>query len=304
VGKRVTRPAPDGRGVALLLLGSFLISWSAVFVKVSHVGPSAAGFYRNLFGTIALLAVVATQKTPLWKGWRAMGLALLAGAFFGSDIFCWHRSILYIGPGLATIMGNFQVFVLGAVGIVAFGERTTWRFFLAVPLAVLGLFLLVGTDWRNAGGHYRAGVIFGVLTALNYSGYLLTMRASQRATRKLNGSANLMWVSSVAAAILLLVSLVEGESLRIPDAQTWSALLAYGIVCQAVGWVVISRALPRVDASRVGLLLLLQPMLTFIWDIVLFGRPTTFTEGAGAVLALTAIYLGNMRRVPRQETMA
>jgi drug/metabolite transporter (DMT)-like permease len=40
------------------------------------------------------------------------------------------------------------------------------------------------------------------------------------------------------------------------------------------------------------LILLLQPSLAFVWDVVLFDRPTQATEVLGAVLALVAIYLG------------
>jgi drug/metabolite transporter (DMT)-like permease len=47
------------------------------------------------------------------------------------------------------------------------------------------------------------------------------------------------------------------------------------------------------EASRAGLLLLLQPTGAFIWDILIFTRPTSGIEYFGAGLALTAIYLGN-----------
>jgi hypothetical protein len=44
---------------------------------------------------------------------------------------------------------------------------------LAVPLALLGLGLIVGFDWSDLPGDYRLGVIFGLLTATAYAGYLL-----------------------------------------------------------------------------------------------------------------------------------
>jgi drug/metabolite transporter (DMT)-like permease len=51
-----------------------------------------------------------------------------------------------------------------------------------------------------------------------------------------------------------------------------------------------------VEASRAGLLLLLQPALTFVWDVLFFGRPTTAPEALGAALAIGAIYMGSARR--------
>ncbi|MFC1639146.1 EamA family transporter [Gemmatimonadota bacterium] len=84
------------------------------------------------------------------------------------------------------------------------------------------------------------------------------------------------------------------ESFVVPDAQTWVVLFAYAIVCHVIGWVLISSGLPGMQTSRAGLLLLLQPALAFVWDVVLFGRPTAAIEITGAALALTAIYLGTV----------
>lgn len=291
------RRAEDERGgIAQLLLGSVLISFSAVFVKIAHVGPTTGGVYRNLFGGLVLLLVALVRREPLWRGPRPLTWAAMAGCFFAADIWFWHRSIIYVGPGLATIMGNFQVFILAATGVVVFRERATWRFYVSIPLAFLGLFLLVGIDWGSLDASYRVGVGFGLLTAVCYAGYLLTMRYAQRSPLRLSATSNLTLVSLISAALLALAVAVEGGDMRIPDAQTWVVLLAYGVLCQAMGWIVISRALRRVDASRAGLVLLLQPTLTFVWDVLFFQRPTAPVEVVGAAVALGAIYLGNTGR--------
>jgi len=51
-----------------------------------------------------------------------------------------------------------------------------------------------------------------------------------------------------------------------------------------------------VPASRVGLILLLQPTLAFIWDVLIFARPFGTQEIAGAALAIAAIGLGSRPR--------
>lgn len=48
-------------------------------------------------------------------------------------------------------------------------------------------------------------------------------------------------------------------------------------------------------ASQVGLILLLQPMLAFVWDVLFFRRSFGGVQLAGAALALAAIYLGSLR---------
>ncbi|KPJ96801.1 MAG: hypothetical protein AMS20_18010, partial [Gemmatimonas sp. SG8_28] len=102
----------------------------------------------------------------------------------------------------------------------------------------------------------------------------------------------------VGAVVAAGAVVLEGESFRIPDAWTWGVLVAYGLIPQVAGWVLISRALPRLEMSRTGLVLLLQPALAFVWDLLLFRRPTTTVELLGATLTLCAIYLGATGRRP------
>ena len=58
-------------------------------------------------------------------------------------------------------------------------------------------------------------------------------------------------------------------------------------------WELTSSSLPLVPASRVGLVLLLQPIFTYMWDVLFFDQPMTLMKLTGAVLALAAIWLGS-----------
>jgi len=277
-----------------ILAGTLLISFSAIFVRLANVGPTASGVYRTAFGALALLAFVAMRRDSLWTGWKQARWAVLAGACFASDIYFWHRAIHYVGPGLATILGNFQVFFVGAVGILFFRERVGLRFLMAVPLAVTGLFMLVGLRWGEFDATYRRGVIFGACTALSYALYLLALRGGRNQRNRLSAAANLAWATVTTGTILTVIALLQRESLHIPNGRSLLVLVSYGFLCQALGWIVISRRLQEVDASRASLILLMQPALTFVWDMLFFHRPTTTFELAGAGLALIAIYLGGL----------
>lgn len=51
------------------------------------------------------------------------------------------------------------------------------------------------------------------------------------------------------------------------------------------------------EASHVGPVLLLQPALAFVWDILFFARPTTPLDLLGVLLTLFAIYPGVARQL-------
>lgn len=282
-----------------IIFGAAMVSFTSVLVELAHVGPTVSAFYRMLFGGVILLAVTLIRGDRLWYGIKSLAIPFLCAFLFSLDLFFWHRSIIYVGPGLATILGNMQVFFVALLAVLFLKERLSWRLIVAIPLAVLGLILIIQTDWGQKGGEVEMGVLYGLLTAFSYALYILTLRKSQSAGQKLRYSlfANMAWISLMSAVLLGITVFIEpGSHFVIPDLQTWGALVGLGIMGQVLGWVFISKGLPQVDASVGGLALLLQPALAFMWDIWFFDRPTTALEYVGAVVVLAAIYLGSSGR--------
>jgi drug/metabolite transporter (DMT)-like permease len=281
--------------MSYVLAGAFMISFASVFVKLAQVGPTAAMFYRFLFAFLSLFLVVILTRKTLWRGWHPLLWSIAGGVVFTCDLFFWHRSILYVGPGLATILANFQVFGLAAIGIGIMKERVTLSLVLSVPLSLLGLIMIVGWNWSSLEQYYRVGILYGLITAAFYTGLTLILRKAQTLPNKLTPVAQMAWVCLSGAVTSSLLVWPSHEAFTIPDTSTWAVLLAYGIVCSAVGWSLISKGLPHMRASTAGIVLILQPTAAFMWDILLFSRPTTLVNALGAALTLTAIYLGAVR---------
>ena len=274
-----------------ILCGAFLISFSGIFVKLADVSPTASGFYRVFFGAIFLLVATSLAKDFKKLSLREWLLLTFCGFVFALDLFFWHESIMYIGPGLATLLGNFQVFFLAAAGILFGGEKSRRRFFIALPLAIIGLLLIVGHNWNELGSSYQTGISFGLLTALCYTGFLLSLRKI-RTDDSHSLFSTLLIVSAACAFFLGLKMLHAGDSFVIPDVKSLSALLGLGLFSQTIGWVLIAHALPKIRVSHAGLILLLQPALAFIWDVLLFDRPTSAPHWIGLSITLAAIYMG------------
>ena len=67
MGDRATIDHSDPRKILLspgvrVTLGAVLISFSAVFVKLARVDPTSISFYRVLFGSVFLAAILAVGK--------------------------------------------------------------------------------------------------------------------------------------------------------------------------------------------------------------------------------------------------
>ena len=81
-----------------------------------------------------------------------MRLALIAGIFFAGDLIFWHHAIEFVGAGLATVLGNLQVIVVGLVAWVVFGERPPRSVLLALPIVLVGVVLIRGVVGTGAYG--------------------------------------------------------------------------------------------------------------------------------------------------------
>ena len=278
-----------------MVLGTVMISFSGVWVNLCHVSPTVSAFYRVLFGGLLLLIAALINKEVKRVGCRYLLLAVLCGLVFSFDLVCYHVSIHYVGPGLGTILPNFQVFILAIVGALFLHEKIRITAFISMPIAFLGLFMVMGVGWQRLDRFYQLGVYSGLAAAGFYAAYLLSLRKLQSSYSSGSIYQTMMLVSLICAAFIGIEVLRTGDTFRIPDRQSFWCLAALGLFSQAVGWVLISSALPHIRAALSGLILLLQPALAFVWDVLIFKRQTTPLNWAGVVCVLVAIYFGTVR---------
>lgn len=284
-------PAAVGR----MALGAMLLSSTGIFVVLAQVAPTVSAFYRMLFGGAMLLGWVALGRRWVRIGWRDVALALLPAVGFSLDLIFWHRSILWVGPGVATLLTNFQVFLMALVGALVYRERLGSGFVPGIAVALAGLWLLVGAHWSLFDAQHRLGVWLGLASGLAYTVYLLSFRRALSGHTALSPAQFLGMMSLLSALMLLSWGLAEGESFALVTARSWSALLALGLFGQVLAWLLMVRAMPLLPASLVGLLLLLQPALAFVLDVLLFRRATAGSDWLGLALALAGILLGTLR---------
>jgi drug/metabolite transporter (DMT)-like permease len=278
-------------GVLQVITGAAMISFSSVFVKIVNTGPAVIGFYRMLYGGIILLVSLIILKGRLWQGRKHFLLALSCSIIFSIDLILWHRSIFYIGPGLATLLSNFQVFFLAGFTIFILKEKITPKMLMAIGLAIIGLYLLVGIDWHL---HHKLGIFLALTTALCYAAYVLILRkiVSQQGGFCVSNLATLTLITLINMCIMGMVAFFYHENFYIPVKQSCLVLFGYGLISQVLAWIFISAGMPKIPPLQVGLILILQPALAFVWDIIFFARYTPTIEIIGAVMCIGGIYLG------------
>lgn len=280
------------------VLGAFAIAFSGVFYVWSDVSPSTGVFFRCLYGLPILLLVARGE-------WRAAGpmsrrtiaLCVLAGAFFAGDLITFHYAVDVIGAGLGTVMGNVQVVIVALVAWLVFRERPRREVLVALPVMLLGVFLISGVVGEGAyGADPQLGVAIGLLTATTYAGYLLVIRRASPDHRPAGPVAIATAVTGLGA---LLFGAVMGDIDLVPSLPAHGYLVALGVLSQSVGYLVIQASLPKLPAVITSVLLLVQPVTTVLLGAILLQElPSAFQLG-GVVLVIVGIALatGALRRV-------
>jgi len=275
--------------------GALAIAFSAPLVKLADVSPSTAAVFRCAYA-LPLLGLLAWLERgrhgPANRGDRR--LALLAGLFFATDLTFWHHSIEAVGAGLATVLANVQVVLVGLLAWAVLGERPDTRSMQSVPLVLLGVVLISGVVGAGAYGDDPAlGVLYGFLTALAYAVFLLILRRAGGAGDRPAGP--LFDATLSATVFALLGGLAVGDFDPIPAAESQAWLVTLALTSQVLGWLLISVALPRVPALITSIVLTIQPVGSVILGVAIFGESPSQFQLLGVMLILSGVILATAR---------
>ncbi len=280
------------KGSLSILAGAFMISFSPVFVNLVDIEPTVSGFYRMLFGSIALfiIYVIKNSQNPLKK--NVSKFIVLSAIFFSLDLWFWHRSIIYVGPGLSTLLANFQILILPFLALIFFNQKTQRIQIFSIFLGLLGLFLITGESWNALGNNYKLGILFGLLTAISYAGYIIAVkRIDHNEENNSDPVFNLLFISLISAALLFLFSFFEQASLEIASTRDLIWMICYGLFSHVLGWFFILNGLQNLSTVSAGIILLTQPLLSYVWDILIFQKVILPIEYIGIVSVLLAMII-------------
>ena len=280
------------RGILLVLIGAFLISFSPVMVSMSDLQPTVSAFYRVFIGSIFLLLVIILNRNLSSNFLSVNPYLILAGIFFALDLWFWHRSILYIGPGMSTLIANFQIFIIPLMSFFIFSMAPNKYQIIAIVLGISGLYLTLGYGGSIDNENIKLGFMFGIMTALAYSGYILSLKKNNiEASHEISPLISLFYVSFISALILFIVVKIEGVSFAMINSSNLYSMLAYGIICHVFGWYMIILGLKTVTATTAGIILISQPIFSLFWDYLFFSRHTTSIEIIGIAVVIIAMII-------------
>src|SRR3954453_7096224 len=284
-----------------VLVGSCSLALGPWLVRLSGVGPVAAGFWRLALALPFLLVIAAMTKQAVhWPGHKLALLVAAAAFFFAAHLALWPVRIPLTKLGNAPLFGNLSSFAFAGWGLWLPPQWPSRIQGFSLALAAPGAALLMGSSFELSPRNF-AGDILCLLAGLLYTGYLIGVQKGRGSLRPLP---LLFLASAFGAAMLLPISLIAGEQVIPGD---WSYVLLLALGSQVIGQGLLVYGIGHVPPLIVGLVLLPQPAISAFVGWLAYGetlRPIDFLGALalGAALVIVRLPERGLRRIADQPS--
>jgi drug/metabolite transporter (DMT)-like permease len=208
-----------------------------------------------------------------------------------------------VGAGLATVLANVQVVLVGVLAWLLLGERPQRRAAISVPVVLAGVVLISGVVGAGAyGKDPLLGVVYGLATALAYSAFLLILRRGNTDLRRPAGP--LFDATLSSAVVCLLAGWAIGTLDLVPGAEAQAWLITLALSSQVLGWLLISVSLPRLPALLTSIVLTIQPVGSVLLGVILLSEHPSSVQLAGVAVVLSGVILATVRLPSRDAEPA
>ncbi|MBS9781420.1 MAG: DMT family transporter [Gammaproteobacteria bacterium] len=274
-----------------LIVASIIFGLAAIFVVFIDFGTTVIAFYRLLIGGILFGIILWIKREPIAISRNALLFALLAGIFFGLDLTLWNKSIVLIGPGVATILNSLQIFFMAGFGIIIYKEKPTRKLWFSLLLTFIGVVLLSYHETQVSSGG-TLGIIVGILSALVFAASMLCLKIVAKYQKY--SLLNTMFYASIGGAVTTgIYAFIANEKFITDDINSWIMIAIYASIVHVFAWFLMGKSIPHIAIAIVGLIMCLEPLTACIVDLGFLGKSITIWQAIGATLTLTAIYLGS-----------
>ncbi|MFZ2197899.1 MAG: DMT family transporter, partial [Thermodesulfovibrionales bacterium] len=244
-----------------LVVGVSAISFSPLAVKLVNFTTTVSAFYRSFYAALffLLMSLFKYKEEYGVKHFRWLLPSIIAGIFLGIDFELWHKTIIFLGAGPATFLGNSQIIFITLFAAFIFREKIPALYYITVALVMAGLYLLTPSATATVGR--TVGYVLGLIVGFTYAGMLIGLRyAKSRSAGKYPELLSLSTVFSVAALVIAFYAVtVEHTDLVVWDGRSHVIMMVTALMCQTLGWYLINSSITEIPAHEGSLLLMLQP---------------------------------------------
>jgi drug/metabolite transporter (DMT)-like permease len=258
--------------------------WGASFlfnrIAAPVVGPVLTAELRTLIAGIALAIYFGVSGfDPQWRRWgrQYVVVGILTSAV---PFLLWAYAALSLTAGLMSVL-NATSPMWGALwSAVLIRERLNARQVVGLLIGVVGVALVTQPEARSASSYPAVLAALGAAFCYGLAGAYMKRWASGAPSRGMAVGTQL------AAGVLLLPFIALSPPTVTPTALVAASILALGLVCGAVAYVLYFRLIADIGATGALTVTYLIPVFGVLWGALLLGEPLSASMLAGGALVI------------------
>ena len=273
----------QSRALLWLVASATMFGAMAFTAKLSTArlsGPQVA-MIRFAIGLLPLALIPRIRRTAL--AYQRLDLLLIRGFFGGVAVLFYFICIQHASVGVATLLNYTAPIYSGLFSMLFIGERFSPKVLIPLPIALLGVFLVVHAHARPGEVlGFRRWELMGALSAVCSGAAVTAIRAARRGESS--------WSIYGSFCLLgLLVTMPQGlRTWRNPSVDEWVALGTMSLL--AIGaQLTMTFSLRWVDAMTVGVISQLAVLTSMILGALFINEPITTMAAIGAALSIAGV---------------
>jgi len=274
------------RALAALSVAVLAISWGAPLARLTDAAPLAVAMWRTLLATL-MLAPVALARRGGSVPPRHRPAALLAGLLLGLHFGLWVPSLWLTSVSASVVLVTTAPLWVLLLSPRFLGVGIRAHNLASFALAITGVTIIAWGDF-----HLSARTLLGdamaLAGALCAAGYMIV---GKRLRREVPLVSYLFVVYGGAAATLVAAVIVLGVQPKPATTVAWLPLLGLAVGPMLLGHGLLNWALAHLEAYRVNLTVLLEPIGASLWTWLVIGEIPPLHVFPGAALVLGALVL-------------
>jgi drug/metabolite transporter (DMT)-like permease len=302
--QRTPTAATAKRRIALLALVAAMVVWGTTFVvtkaAVQQFPPFTLAFLRFAIATAVLVPFLRRGALAALRGSVSIG-RLTFLAFTGIAVFTvtFNFALIYGSAAQGALLYATIPAVVGVCAVLFLKERLSRRRILGITLSVAGAALIVATGEARADDAPAPllGAALMLSTVLLWGAYTVAAKPIAAADQ----TAVTFAMSAVGALLLLPTSALELAAMPWPvtSADGWLGVVYLAVFASAGAYALFNFALRELDASTVGALTNIDPIVGLATAFVVLGETLLPVQALGAAVVIAGMWLASTEARPQ-----
>ena len=287
------------RLLALVSLILLMIVWGSTFLvtkeSVKELPPFTLGALRFMIatGVLGLIGAVRSGRAILRRPMPVGQLLLLAVSGVALFIVALNYAMLWGSVTQAAIIYALTPAAVAIAAVIALKERLSRSRVIGIGLSIAGVVLVIGAGGKSATAPHPFMAAIAMLVVV--TGWAIYTVVAKQVTNP-DQVAVMTWVMALGALMLLPFSAWElvrsgWPSVSVPG---WGGIIFLGVVASALAYLVYNWTLVYLEASVVGVLSNLDPIVGVLSAVVFLGEALGPLQVLGGTAALGGMVLATL----------